>query len=413
MRPAALTALALTLAWALVRKGGARAEDLLPCLLAVSLLTVFYRLGAPRLAPPLRRTTALLLFSLPAVAALELLPLPAALVRVLSPARYELEQAASVVTGRSGALTLSASPAAGFEALLTLLGCVLVFLLVRELSWSFPRAAAAPLIVLAVLEAALGVAQVYADPQDVAHGTFVNRDHFAFLLALCLPLPVCAGLACYGRRVAVACALFAGSAALLIAVVFSQSRMGFIAALFGLAVAAASAISRRAFPALLVAAAILFILLPTGAMVGRFADLASASEASVVTRAALWRETLPLLRDYPLAGCGLGAYESVMCRYKTVAPLNTADYAHNDYLQLLAETGAAGFLPALALAVVLVVTAARRAVRRPRDARAWLASACLGSLAAILLHSFFDFSLHIPADALAAAWVAGLASAPD
>jgi hypothetical protein len=38
--------------------------------------------------------------------------------------------------------------------------------------------------------------------------------------------------------------------------------------------------------------------------------------------------------------------------------------------------------------------------------------ACTGSFAAILLHSFVDFNLYIPANAMLLAWIAGIAAAP-
>jgi hypothetical protein len=40
-----------------------------------------------------------------------------------------------------------------------------------------------------------------------------------------------------------------------------------------------------------------------------------------------------------------------------------------------------------------------------------LAIACAGSFTAILLHSFVDFNLYVPANSLLFAWIAGIGSA--
>lgn len=107
----------------------------------------------------------------------------------------------------------------------------------------------------------------------------------------------------------------------------------------------------------------------------------------------------------PLLGTGIDSYSDVFARF------HTSDYAlfyaHNDYAQLLAETGAAG---AAALALVAYVLG-RRLLRfflqakgdyRVLNAGPWAA------LAGIATHSAFDWNLHLPANALIACVVGGL-----
>jgi len=147
-----------------------------------------------------------------------------------------------------------------------------------------------------------------------------------------------------------------------------------------------------------VGVAVLFIYLPPDQLVRRFAALAETEEITADTRVEIWRETLHLIQAYPWTGSGAGTYESAFYRYKTVAPMNTVDYAHNDYLQWLAELGGVGFGIWLAAAAGVV----RAARRHP---------AALGALAAMALHSVVDFNLYIPANALAVAWMAGMGAA--
>jgi O-antigen ligase len=152
-----------------------------------------------------------------------------------------------------------------------------------------------------------------------------------------------------------------------------------------------------------------FVFLPTDQLIGRFANLAKTEEISADTRAEVWRETVKLVAAYPLTGVGLGGYESAFTKYRTVAPLQTVDYAHNDYLQAMAELGLPGFGLALGFAGLMMARALGAAAATPGLSERYLGIACAASLASLMLHSLVDFNLYIPANAMVAAWVCGLA----
>lgn len=309
---------------------------------------------------------------------------------------------------------ISVAPAATFVGWLHLAGCILVFLIVRETAWRArtPWVAAFPLAAVAALEAALGLAQFYAGADAGAHGTFVNRDHFAGLLEMALPFAALYGLALVrqGRMTVAGVAAMAAAALILAGVVHSLSRMGFLCAIGGLVLAIAATLRRKRWllgaPA---AAALLFVFLPNDRMIARFAEFSTQP----LDRARVWRETLPMVPDYLLTGCGLGGYESAFMKYKRAAPTVTDSYAHNDYLQALVELGLPGFLCGLVLVGAAVRAAWVGAWRGGSTERRALAAACLGSLAALLLHSLVDFNAYIPSNAMVFAWVAGLAMTPQ
>jgi O-antigen ligase len=99
-----------------------------------------------------------------------------------------------------------------------------------------------------------------------------------------------------------------------------------------------------------------------------------------------------------------------MYQFKTAAPTNTVDYAHNDYLQITAELGIPGVLLLAALAV-WVLGRTLRTVIFMRGSPNWaLACGLLGAFLAIAVHSLADFNLYVPANALAFAWLAGLST---
>jgi len=73
--------------------------------------------------------------------------------------------------------------------------------------------------------------------------------------------------------------------------------------------------------------------------------------------------------------------------------------AHNDYLQHLAETGLLGFAVILWFLVTLYRNAWRKLKDWPNDITGAVAFACLLGCTGILVHSFVDFNLQIPANA--------------
>jgi O-antigen ligase len=370
----------------------------------------------------------------------QLVPLPPWLVAVLSPMRHELSQAAGI----TGWTSISIAPAQTFSRLLELGGAILTFFLARELCWRWRGKswiAAAPLIVAGIAEALIGAAQAYVQgandgPLGVS-GTYVNRNHYAALLEMTLPLVLAAAAAVY-RAGAVqrarpaapaikASALMGCGALMLAALAASQSRMAFLGAVCSLAVMGVISVTAveqrmyRAAPlgrrilaggAVFAAVGLLSVLVPPKVLIERYGLLAGKGGEIGDARLGIWRESIPMLKAYPIVGCGLGTYESGFMRFKRVAPMYRVDFAHNDYLQILVEFGVVGF--AIGLAVVLrIVGRALRAALFHKERRGWeLEVGLAGALTALLIHSGADFNLYIPANAMTLAWICGLAVSP-
>jgi hypothetical protein len=398
-------------------------------MLALACAALYIGLGRRRLgsAPALRGPLLWATLMLPAYVALQLVPLPLAFLRIVSPARAAVQQALAAVLPIGAWAPLSLVPAATARSLVQVCACVLLFLAVREVAWRLGHRVwllALPPAAIAVMEGALGMAQHYVAPQGLPSGTFVNHNHFAGFLEMALPLAALAPLGLLYHQAfrmrqslsaAALASLLVGAAAVIFAgILRSLSKMGFIASVGALSLCwlglwtcwprSSRKRSVRSAPVIattLILFAGAFLMFSSGDLVRRF-GLAEV-------RGPLWAESLPLAAAYPLFGCGFGCYESAFMQYKTGRPMSRDDYAHNDYLQHFIELGAAGCAIAAWLGWA-VLRAAWSAARSHRyvSGRA-LAVACVASLGAIAIHSLTDFNLYIPANALLLSWVCGIA----
>lgn len=370
---------------------------------------------------------------------LQMAPLPPAVVAWLSPRRWADASAARAFVGFPlGAwLPISVAPAATLERLLYVVPAMAAFVAAREVGRWWRRKslwiAVAPVVVAALIESLLGLVQFYAGQaapggaQSVS-GTYVNRNHFAGLLGMGLPLALAWAIASWDRarqplRATLQIGLLlAAVACILAAMVASLSRGGFMAALAAIATVLLGWLhvrnqrghvktSRWLWVAAVLVPLGLGLFLATSAMVVRLAELPGVGEVTMDGRVQLWSEALHLIGAYPWTGTGIGAYQQGLYPFRTFEPALTVDYAHNDYLQAFAELGLLGGLVALVFAGV-ILWRALRALGQRRSKNWAVALGLVGSFVAIGLHSIVDFNLYIPANCLALAWLGGVACSP-
>ncbi len=434
-----LAGMGLAVSYAVLQNGGAERLEWRISTAGLALLAMAYWLfsSSSERAPAPPKAVLWPAVLLPCYAAFQFLPMPLPALRVFSPQAAHVIESASAVLKPVWFASLSIVPVETLQHALRFAACALVFLLVREACWRSGNhrwRPVLPLMLLGTLEAVLGLAQYYT-ARSVAHGTYVNRNHYAGVLEMILPFAaVYPFAALYEARsrwhspvrpAALACAGIAAALLMLLGIVHSLSRMGFIAALFSLFVSGVGILvwglpgrGREGKPVLRGAGALAclvlvlcgFLFLAPSDLIERFGRLSVADPAGRTERIELWKETLPVIRAYPVFGCGLGCYESGFMRYKKSWPLVTDDFAHNDYLQYLAELGVVGFVAAGTLVAGVLIGAIRAAKRHASPGGRAMAVACLASMAAILLHSVVDFNLYIPANSLCFAWICGVAS---
>jgi hypothetical protein len=113
------------------------------------------------------------------------------------------------------------------------------------------------------------------------------------------------------------------------------------------------------------------------------------TEGAVAARSkVLWKLALPMIRDYPLSGMGVGAYIIEVSNYARArrVPLAVPESAENSGLQIGSELGLAGILVALWAFLELVGQIRRSlAAAPPGSDKRFIVSGAAGGMAAFLL----------------------------
>jgi O-antigen ligase len=372
--------------------------------------------------------------------------MPRILVGILSPTRVSLSELFAPVIAVPEIMALTVNSYETRLAMLRLACYVIVFLVAYEAYRSNGKAAGlvGTLVGVGIFEAIWGCIQYLTGWQYIfwykrsiysteATGTYVNHNHFAGLLEMVLPF-LLAGLLLRGwppenarRSPWIELIVSPSSSRLLrdlvlfaticVALVFSRSRMGIMAATLGILLVAAIAFFERRRKSMLV---IFFVVLSLPAaysiwigvtpVIERFKVLLRPG-ALEADRLPVWRDTIALIRDYPLLGTGLGTYRWANGHYQTSMFWGIYEHAHNDYLEFASDIGIPATVLLFGSLWVLVLRVARRAQFLDRSRDKILAAGCAGAMAAILIHGITDFNLQIPANAYLFSWIAGTAAA--
>jgi O-antigen ligase len=117
----------------------------------------------------------------------------------------------------------------------------------------------------------------------------------------------------------------------------------------------------------------------------------SAGDNSVVQRGYYWLVSLKMFLNYPLLGVG---WRKFGLFYEFIKPLNAnvSHYAHNVFLQVLAETGVIGFVSFLGV-VLFYISASLRNIRGSRY-HAGLKLGLFFAGLAFLIHNLFDIGFY-------------------
>jgi len=369
--------------------------------------------------------------------ACQIFPWPKFFVKILSPKTYSFWKEFVTNFSSQPFVSISVIPAQTLRQGLELLTYFLLgFLVIKTVTtrrqiWRIFSVIAA----MGVFEAFYGLFELYnKNPHvlfykkiyglDSVTGTFVNRNHFSGYLEMALPITIGLIIARINlfslgglkwrkkllrlseKGLAVNLLLTFGVVAMALAVIFSKSRSGvsILILTFLLFFELSVLYFRRAMPerrevkrflqVTFVIITLIALYVGIEATIERFALDKILNEG----RPTVWANTLGMVSDFPLFGCGLGTFASLYPSYESSWLMSRYSHTHNDYLEYLAELGTIGML--LLLGGILFLLGGAFFIWKERRHPEVKGLALGGMIAVfnILVHSIGDFNLHIPAN---------------
>ena len=363
---------------------------------------------------------------------IQVIPLPHSVLAPISPVAIELY---SYLLGQdlSNTLTLSLDANQTLQTLLKNTAYVTLFLLVVVFvnSRQRLRQMAMILVYVGTANAFFGLINYFTngslgffDPIDswyaAVSGTYVNRNHFAGLLEMCIPIALGLIIALQVKEqfyptfkarlrgylsflLSAQSLLYLYTLIMLAALLLSTSRGGvaslFIAlatGIFLLKILKVNGVSHAWLGGMIA----LFVVLVVGwfglgnmeSKLGKFGFESNRSEIRVATYS--------LVQDYPWLGTGAGTYEWAFPLYKTPdLGGKIFEHAHNDYLELLTNQGAIGFF-LLGSSLLFMLWRILKALKNHQDPL--LCGVMFGVVCGVLsmlIHALADFNFQIPANA--------------
>ncbi len=344
---------------------------------------------------------------------LQLIQLPVAIWSALD-GRDPLLQAMRITSGDVRAHSLSLDPQSSRRAAMALLPGAAMFVATAQLGLAGRARLALVLVLGAVAAALVGGVQALQGVQTglrffptstdgLAIGFFANRNHQADLMLTAIAmLPVLvAATASWRQRRTIRWTLLAVGILLAAGLAGTVSRTGavlFLPVLVAVALMLWTAeemppVQRRRALAIAAAVAVAFAIALTGELLPRLMTRFSLEDDR---RYQFWPDVIYAIHQYFPAGSGLGTFDLV---FRSVERLDIVEstyvnHAHNDYLELLLEFGAAAPI----LLLLFLAWLARPAVHAVRGHRQPLATtqarAGLCAIVVVMAHSVTDYPLR-------------------
>ena len=283
-----------------------------------------------------------------------------------------------------------------------------------------------------VVESIIGLLQYLASGTMVpASGTYINPNHFAGLLLVVIPLFF--GYLMYlwtnkdrGRsrwensikfEISTPLVFLFAISIMAISLILSQSRgaiFSFAASIVFFSTLISRNKKRISIKWLIGVFFMIIVLYSLWIGLDPVIEKFSATTEELPKRTSIWKDSVKLISDFPLFGTGLGNFSLAYTLYKDEAYwVRLYNHAHNDYLELAAETGLIGLI----LVLWAIIAFYKKATENLADyspqkdpLRYYLFLGCLSGMFGMLIHAVTEFNFQIPSNAYYFTFLFGLSS---
>ena len=392
---------------------------------------------------------------------LQLLPLPASVVALMSPHTYAdktqfyalLAKTADVPTNGPAWMMLTYyAHATVMEALKLAAYCGMFFLVVNTLKSKRQIDILIYFLVFTGLfEALYAIYQVFTDTPNVwwwqsrvgranyASGTFIVSNHFAAYMGMLVSLTFgfmiaqkkkskrlvsgLGGMRGFVQKIvndfapessqAKTIFLFFAGIVMGVSLLMSASRGGILS--LGLAMLFVSTLmlfkkAFRKYAVLSIGFCLIALLYALHLGIDPTLQKFEHSDRGLQQRLITTRSMFPMLADYPVVGVGWGNFRYLYPRYVPTEydGVSSSGYSHNDWIEAGTETGYPGLAIVCAAFLIYMHRMTRLWIKRKNQHALGIGIGVVAALLSISFHSYFDFNMHIPANPLTLAAILGI-----
>jgi len=250
-------------------------------------------------------------------------------------------------------------------------------------------------------------------------GAYVNRNHLAGFLEMAIPFVIILFIT-RQRSLETKLGLLFITLFLITTLAFTLSRGGWISTLTAILFLAAVLLAQKNFAhkktILTIFAAFTIItifILSSLPVVERITTLTQQDPMdNIEGRIRCWKGTIAQIKDNLALGTGPNTFAQAYPAWQIPGHAVLRRYAHNDYLHFTAETGIF-FIPVLIYTLFVFFRTGFQNLNTQSRQKKGITLGAMAAILAILVHSFSDFNLNIPANALAFTIIAALVFHPS
>ena len=375
----------------------------------------------------------------------QLIPLPPAIVKFLSPEIFDIHQTTRLITDTDLWLPLTVHPKATLSEFFRYSAYVVFYVLTVQLLSRKENImpVALTITLFGGLLAFSSILQFYLTddkvlwfrqiPTNFVVGPYVNHNHYAGLMEMIFPVvlglflfyrprigntSLIKGIAEIFAQEKANIHILIGTSALfiIISIFVSLSRGAMISTCLSLLVFTYFLMKRKISKGN--TTLVLFVILLTALSIGwfgwdqifeRFAKLKNAQGVIYEFRLDFWKDSLDIIKHFAITGAGIGTFPHIYPLHRSIISERFLTHAHNDYLELLSEGGMIGFLIMISFFLTFFYKTYKTFSTRRDAISIYLYMGSITGIVAILIHSFTDFNLHIGANGLWFSFIAGIA----